>query len=133
MKQSNRGRKPFKVTNDVLETVRKLAAQGCYERDIAACIGVSPSYLPELKRKHPNIAEAIEIGTSFGIAKVTGKLMEAIEERNMTAIIWYLKAKAGWRESGNSEPSIHASVETATSRILASIRNFKEKQRNSSC
>ncbi len=38
-------------------------------------------------------------GEALGIGAVASKLMDQINEGNTTAMIFYLKSRAGWRES----------------------------------
>lgn len=121
-----RGRPRLNLTSKDFEKVRTLASQGIYEKDIARCLGIHPNYLPELKRRNPALQDAIETGNSEGLAFATEKLMEEIGSRNLKAIIFYLRCKHGWSDSGEKgkEPENRA---TATERILQNIKDFKKR------
>lgn len=94
------GRPPkIEFTPKVLQRVRKLAAQGMFEKDIALCLGYTPGHFSALKRENSLLSAALKEGAAEGIEAATDSLMAEVKRRNMTATIFYLKAKAGWRDN----------------------------------
>ena len=86
-----------------LKQVESLAANGLTQEQIAAALGISETTLHQRKRDSADFAAAIKRGKAKGIALVTNKLMESIKGGNMTAMIFFLKTQAGWKES---EPEV---------------------------
>ena len=89
---SKRGRPP-KITVDqkTLDRVRALAARGLNRKQISATMGISETLRCRLMKDEPEFREALEEGEAMGIAQVTGYLMNAAREGNVTAQIFYLK------------------------------------------
>lgn len=52
-----------------------------------------------VKKNCEDFEAAIKKGEARGIVHVTNKLREQINEGNTTATIFFLKAKAGWKET----------------------------------
>ena len=87
------GRKEFEVTDELKETVKKMSAVGTRQDDIATYLGISTPTL----RKHFELelkTAAIKANVS-----VAGKLYEQCMGGNTTAIIFWLKTRAKWRET----------------------------------
>ncbi len=86
-----------------LKQVESLAANGLTQEQIAAALGISESTLTKRKKENTDFADAIKRGKAKGIALVTNKLMESIKGGNMTAMIFFLKTQAGWKETNIQE------------------------------
>lgn len=86
-----------------LAKVEALAANGLTQQQIAASLGISERTLYNSKRDNADFAEAIKRGKAKGIAVVTNKLMEQCKNGNTTAIIFFLKTQAGWKETQITE------------------------------
>lgn len=96
-----RTRKPVILTPELLQQVEDAAAKGITEGSIARKLfGVCQNTFIERKKAHPEIAEAIERGKARGEEFVVGKLFQAIEKGNVTAIIFFLKCQ-GWHDGNN--------------------------------
>jgi hypothetical protein len=129
-KRADRPVRPLTIDfNDeaTLAYVRELAARGMWEKDIAQCLGYDRTYFVELKKKHPELSKALKLGKSQGIEKVTGVLMDEIEARNTATILFYLKAKAGWRDNA---PEVDDSGDEGDSqsigqRVLDGVRKLR--------
>ncbi len=93
-----RGRK-FWVPAD-LDEVEKLASHGLTYDQIAAKLGIGSSTLYKKKRELIEFTEAIKKGKASGIGRVANKLFDMAMEGNVTAAIFLLKARAGWRDQG---------------------------------
>lgn len=86
-----------------LNKVESLAANGLTQEQIAAALGISESTLHKRKQENTELTAAIKRGKAKGIALVTNKLMESIKGGNMTAMIFFLKTQAGWKETNVQE------------------------------
>ena len=87
-----RGRKPFNID---VERVEHLASQGLGVMDICRSLGVGwDTFNKYREKKNSGISEALDKGKSKGLAFVTSKLMETIEDKNFNAISFYLRNRA---------------------------------------
>jgi hypothetical protein len=75
-----------------------LAGQGMTTEQIAQALGLGVSTIYEKFQRYPELADAIKKGKAIGIAVVTEKLLEKAMNLDTTAMIFYLKCQAGWRE-----------------------------------
>ena len=87
-----RGRKPINIYPDRVE---HLASQGLGVMDICRSLGVGwDTFNKYREKKNSGISEALDRGKSKGLAFVTSKLMETIEDKNFNAISFYLRNRA---------------------------------------
>jgi hypothetical protein len=87
-----RGRKPINIDPDRVE---HLASQGLGVMDICRSLGVGwDVFNRHREKKSTGIADALDRGKSKGLAFVTSKLMETIEDKNFNAISFYLRNRA---------------------------------------
>lgn len=103
------GIKQVSVTQDSyqlnLNLVERLAANGLTDRQIAAFFGMSLVELRRKKQVSDALDNAIETGRSKGIAKVANSLfINATENNQIIAQIFFLKSRAGWREADKLPP-----------------------------
>lgn len=82
-----------------LAKVEALAANGLSQQQIADSLGISERTLRNRKKESASFAEAIRRGKNKGIAYVTNALFNKIKKGNVTAMIFYLKTQAGWKET----------------------------------
>jgi hypothetical protein len=91
------GRPRFEITPEVCEKVENLASQGLTVDQIALVLGVSHWTIYERQNEFPEFSDAIKRGRGKGIANVTNALYQkATVDKDNTAIIFYLKNRAGW-------------------------------------
>lgn len=93
--RKKRGRKPWIPD---LTKVEVLASQGLTNEQIAACLGICEDTLYTKQRQLTEFSEAIKKGRASGIQQVSNVLFEAALAGNVTAMIFYLKVRAGWKE-----------------------------------
>jgi hypothetical protein len=87
-----RGRKPIVIDADRVE---HLASQGLGTMDICRALGIGwDTFNKHREKKSSGISEALDKGKSKGLAFVTSKLMETIEDKNFNAISFYLRNRA---------------------------------------
>lgn len=98
----------FKITNEVLERVESLAAQGLNQQQISDVIGCSPKTLERRKKDNVAFDEAIKKGKCKGIAKVTNALFQKAINGNLGAQIFYLKNRdpSNWRDIQNVDSKV---------------------------
>lgn len=87
------GRQPVIFTNEDKEKIEELAGLGLTNEQIAKYYKVCLNTL--LK----NCSIELELGKAKGLSIVTGELMKAIKNGNVTAMIFYLKTQARWKEA----------------------------------
>jgi len=87
-----RGRKPIVID---ATRVEHLASQGLGTMDICRALGIGwDTFNKHREKKSSGISEALDKGKSKGLAFVTSKLMETIEDKNFNAISFYLRNRA---------------------------------------
>lgn len=102
-----KGGRPEKViTPEMLEKVTQLASLGLTQEQIAHNIDLAASTFQKKLNELPELSECLKKGRDKGIAFVASRLMEAVKTGNMTAMIFYLKARAGWRENDTATISV---------------------------
>lgn len=86
-----------------LAEVERLASLGLTREQIASSLGASASTVYNRLRDDEDFSEAVKRGEARGIGAVASRLMEQINEGNTTAMIFYLKSRAGWKETNRQE------------------------------
>jgi len=87
------GRRPFTPTDDQRRMVRALSGFGVPHDDIGRIVKCSP---PTLRRR---FRDELDLGSAEANAKVAQTLyQQATTPGNVAATIFWLKARAGWRE-----------------------------------
>ena len=87
------GRPAFQPTEEQRYTVSLMAAIGIPQEDMCPAIGVTRPTL----RKH--FKEELAVGKTKAITQVAGSLMRQALDGNVTAQIFFLKTRAGWKET----------------------------------
>jgi transcriptional regulator with XRE-family HTH domain len=107
VKKSNKvGRPKFVVTKEMCEKAEAYAAQGLTQEQIAMALGIGLSTLYEKQNEFTEFAEAIKRGKGKGIQTITNRLYEKALEGDNTAMIFYLKNRAGWQDKIEKETVI---------------------------
>jgi uncharacterized protein (DUF2384 family) len=89
-----------------LNEVERLASLGLTEEQIGLALGVSDATITRRKNDTDGFVEAIKRGRAAGIAHVTNKLRDLVNNGNVVATIFTLKCKGGWVEQGEIERRI---------------------------
>lgn len=120
------GRPRFKVDYQQAEI---LASRGLNYGQIAMALGCSRSCLDDCRDRDPKLQKVIDRGRAKGIAYVAGKLMKKIDSADLTAIIFYLKAQAGWRDSVRveSETTVKAEIPVGLGEMYAKLKGIETK------
>jgi|TARA_R110000744_G_C19265801_1_gene551869 hypothetical protein len=96
-------RPSIKIDNDLCLKAESLAAQGLTADQIASVLGMGESTLYEKQKQYPEFSEAIKKGRSKGIATITNTLFNKAKSGDNTAMIFYLKNRAGWKDKVETE------------------------------
>lgn len=96
-RKSKGGRPAHKPTEQQRGQVRHLAAIGVPAQDIAEVIGISRRSL------YTHYKEDLQGAAVKANAQIAGYLFAAAKKGNVTAQIFWLKTRAGWRE----RPDLH--------------------------
>lgn len=107
-----------------LEKVEEYAGLGLTREEIALSLGISYSTLNRRIKESADVDAAMKRGRAKANIKVGNALMKAIEGGNVTAIIFYLKARAGWTEKQQIEAEIKSqeNVPEGLTAIYAKLR-----------
>lgn len=96
--QAKTGGRPRKeVEAKDLRIVEDMAGRGATLDDIACVIGVSPSTLDRWL-KLPEVEQAYRRGRIEAKDTIASRLFDLANEGDVTAIIFFLKAQAGWSD-----------------------------------
>lgn len=91
------GRPAYKVTKENEATVRRLAALGVTYEDIASRLRISSDTLVKYFK------DTLEDARIDANSAVAGTLFTHAQQGNMTAAIFWLKTRAGWKETQVNE------------------------------
>ena len=111
-----------------VDRVEKLAAQGLSEQQIADTLGISRSTIDRRKRDDDAFVAALKRGKHKGIENVTNALYEAAtagDKPNVSAMIFYLKNRAGWRDRQDINAEVAADV-TNSIDIEMALQSLRE-------
>ena len=75
------------------EDIERLAAQGLSTKQIAHCLGIARSTLYRRRKTDCDISDALKRGRANGLAVVANALFESAVGGNVTAQIYFLKAR----------------------------------------
>ena len=105
-------RKPFVADEAMRERVRYLAGVGVSQDDIARIIGCAPKTLRKRFR------DELDRGVAEANATVCGYLFAAAKAGNISAIIFWLKTRAQWREGPTRGDPLPGPDTEATSEVV---------------
>ena len=100
------GRPQIVIDEDLCKKAETLAAQGLIMEQIANVLGMSETTLYDKKDKFSEFSQAIKRGKDKGIATVTSALFTKARAGDNTAMIFYLKNRAGWQDKIEKETII---------------------------
>jgi hypothetical protein len=101
------GRKRIEID---LREVERLGGLGLSEQQICDSLGISDETLLRRKRSNVELVEALKRGKAKANSQVANWLYELCAEKNLGALIWFEKTRAGFTEKvtleGNQEKPI---------------------------
>lgn len=110
-----------------LEKVEEFASQGMTQQQIADALGISERTLRNRKTESADFADAIKRGQAKGIVIVTNKLMGKALSGDTTAMIFYLKARAGWKETQKLQTEVQGGDNAGMASLYAQLKIAQEK------
>jgi hypothetical protein len=105
-------RRAFVVNEAMREKVRYLAGVGVRQDDIAKIIGCAPKTLRKRLR------DELDRGVAEANATISGYLFAAAKAGNITAIIFWLKTRANWRERMAPDDPIPGTDAESSSKVV---------------
>ncbi len=96
------GRKMIEID---LSQVEKLAAIGLNEAQVADSLGISVPTLERRKKDSEDFVSALKRGKAKGVAQVANNLYTQSKEGNVSAGIFFMKNRAGWKDKTETEHS----------------------------
>lgn len=91
-------RKLIELTEEQIVTVENMAAR-LTQSQMADFLGIGERTLRDIMNRDERVSAAYKKGKSRQIAKVAGWLFDKCEAGDTTAMIFFLKTQAGWRET----------------------------------
>ena len=105
------GRPRKKPPGNAVELIRDLAADGFSVRGVAARLGTSQDTLRLWFERHPELHEAFEQGREAERYALHNALYRAATEQgNITASIFLLKSRHGYREGDQSDTANRVTI-----------------------
>ena len=84
---------------NAVQVVQTMAAGGAHQRSICKALGVGYDVWLRWKEEHAELKEALEQGRASEHDLLVGTLLEsAVKNKNVTAAIFLLKTRHGYRE-----------------------------------
>lgn len=117
------GKPPLIITEEMIKKAESLSAAGLTKEEIADCLDMGYSTLFEKEKEYPEFAEAIKRGKSKGIGMMANNLVKLAKAGNAAANIFWLKARAKWKEGDEEVMDIVARAE----KLLADTRELAAK------
>ena len=109
------GRPRFEITPEVCEKVENLSAQGLTVEQISLVLGINKSTMFDKQNEYPDFSDALKRGRGKGVANVTNALYTKAVDGDNTAMIFYLKNRAGWVD----KQEVQSTVEQRHINLLA--------------
>lgn len=94
-------------TDKRLNEVRKMAGQGMTQGQICQYYGISEVSFRVQRKGKKLLSDYYEEGRAMTLNKVTGKLIENIENGCKASLFFYLKTQWGWKEPKNDDNVIY--------------------------
>lgn len=100
------GKKPLVITDEMIEKAEAMAARGLTQEQIASCLNMGETTLYAKFKEYPEFEKAVKRGKDKGISIVANALFKNCENGDKIAQMFYLKCRAGWKETSVNEVKI---------------------------
>lgn len=108
------------------EQIQKYAACGLSIHQMAACLDMSHDTLERFFKEDPELHASIEKGKAVAITGVAGSLYNQAMKGNLGAQIFYLKTRAGWKETQVVENKPDDETQTKLDKAYELIRQLSK-------
>ena len=95
-------RKPIELTEEQVKDVERLAAS-LTQSQLGDYLGIAERTFRDIMARDERVSAAYKKGKARQINKVAQSLFEKCESGDTTAMIFFLKTQAGWRETRDEE------------------------------
>lgn len=89
---------------------------------IADYFGIARNTFNAICERQPEVSAHYKKGKTKAVANVAQNLIKQAQDGNTTAIIFFLKTQAGWRETTDINANVKAEI-TSLSELLDEIEN----------
>jgi hypothetical protein len=120
------GRPKIKITEEILEEVEQLAAQGLTQEQIADSLGWHRDTLYAKKRAYSEFSDAIKRGKAKGLKVITNNLFDQSGKGNVAATIFYLKNRDPDNWKDKVEIKSDQTINNIDERIKKRMKKLKQ-------
>lgn len=125
------GRRPSLIVDEkLIEKAKELSGKGLTQQQMSDYFSVVPETWYSYQDKYPELREAIKVGRARTIAYVASKLMTAISNNSVAAMIFYLKTQAGWKEQRDEVAAGSSVLEMLNGQLIDITPDSKVKDRS---
>lgn len=89
----------FEVTEEVIHEIKALILAGMTQKQICEYYDIGYDLWLNRKYEYPELDKIVRQGKMKTTAIVAGYLLELCRDRNLTAVMFYLKTQGGWKEA----------------------------------
>jgi len=111
-----------------LKVVEELAARGLTLDRVARSLGISLRTLQRKKRELSQFGQALEDGHATAVATMSNRLWEMAMNGDVTAAIFWLRARAGWRDSDAAGVGVNVNSGAGTGGPSAEVERARIEQ-----
>lgn len=116
--------KQIVLSDEQVAQVEALASVLSIEQ-IADYFGISKPTFYKIMERQPEVAVRFRKGKSKAIVTIGKNLIEQAKEGNLTAIIFYLKTQAGWRET--EQKDIEIKGKQRPTQVVIEVKDGRKK------
>lgn len=120
------GRKKIVITQEIIDKAREYAKRGLTKEQICLALGIGKTAFYRKEAQKKELKNAIKQGRAEGIAIVADDLLKNIKKGNVTAQIFYLKTKGGFKEEQNVNLKMHTGNKVNLDKAIDGIKKSNE-------
>lgn len=106
-----------------LNEVKRLAGQGLTLDQIARCLGIARTTFWQARKADEELQQALEDGKAEAVRDVTNALYQKALEGDNTAMIFWLKNRAGWADAYKHEVTNKSPDEMTIDELAEQLRS----------
>ena len=119
------GRPPIEITPELSAKAESLSSQGLTMEQIASMLGMSDTTLYKKQAEFAEFMESIKRGRAKGIATITNRLFDKAKDGDNTAMIFYLKNRAGWADKVDQQLTVAEGGPLLPPQIIRPVKSKK--------
>jgi hypothetical protein len=86
------------ITEELLEQIEKLSSV-LNQQQLSDFLGITDRGFRKIMERDERVSSAYKKGRAKGVASIGTSLLKQAQSGNTTAMMFYLKTQAGWRET----------------------------------